>query len=66
MINVKTNFNFSAEEASIDPFGNVHFLVDYTGDVLWVPPAHFKVKKHYPRGRGVGAVDLEQCDQFQE
>jgi hypothetical protein len=32
----------SAEEASIDPYGNVHFLVESTGDVLWVPPAHFK------------------------
>ena len=37
-------FAFSAEEASIEPYGNVHFLVESTGDVLWVPPAHFKVK----------------------
>ena len=35
-------YYFSAEEASIDPFGNVHFLVESSGDVLWVPPAHFK------------------------
>lgn len=32
----------SADETRFDPYGKTHFLVDFTGDVLWVPPAHLK------------------------
>eukprot|EP00095_Tigriopus_kingsejongensis_P007928 maker-scaffold169_size292178-snap-gene-0.11 protein:Tk07928 transcript:maker-scaffold169_size292178-snap-gene-0.11-mRNA-1 annotation:"neuronal acetylcholine receptor subunit alpha-2 precursor" len=32
----------SAESVKFDPYGQTHFLVSNTGDVLWVPPAHLK------------------------
>ncbi|XP_059082265.1 acetylcholine receptor subunit alpha-type acr-16-like isoform X1 [Tigriopus californicus] len=32
----------SAESTKFDPYGQTHFLVSHTGNVLWVPPAHIK------------------------
>ena len=32
----------SADMANIDHYANTHFLVESNGEVLWVPPGHFK------------------------
>lgn len=32
----------SADEASVNHYGETHVLVEYDGSVLWVPPGHFK------------------------
>jgi len=33
---------YSADEANLEQFGRVYLVVSFNGDVLWVPPAHFK------------------------
>ena len=33
---------FSADEANVSPYGKTNLIVKSTGEVLWVPPGHFK------------------------
>ena len=33
---------YSADEANVDHYGRTHLIVENNGDVLWVPPGHFK------------------------
>ncbi len=37
----------NADEANVEHYGKTHLLVDKDGEVLWVPPGHFKAYCRY-------------------